>query len=104
MRTESNASENSSVGLIICTPWRVSTVTALPGYQLNVTFIDGLQGIVDMSEFVTQNNIGVFSILCDPDIFNQVTVVYGVVTWQKGIDLAPDAMYDAIQKDGIWRL
>ena len=47
---------------------------------------------------------GVFQKLQNPDFFNQVTVVNGYVSWPGEIDLAPDAMYEAIQKKGEWIL
>ena len=40
----------------------------------------------------------------DPDIFGMVFLEYGAVTWPGEIDLAPDAMYDAIKTTGIWHL
>ena len=30
-------------------PWRVASVEALPGYRLRLRFLDGLEGVVDMS-------------------------------------------------------
>ena len=32
------------------------------------------------------------------------TVVFGVVTWGNGVDLAPDAMHDEIERNGEWVL
>jgi hypothetical protein len=28
--------------------------------------------------------------------------VLGTIQWPNGVDLAPDAMYDAIREHGIW--
>lgn len=44
----------------------------------------------------------IFEPLRDPDVFRQVRVELGAVTWRNGADLAPDAMYDAIAADGYW--
>ena len=85
-------------------PWRVVNVEALPGLRLRVTFIDGLSGTVDMSELVQSPRAGVFAALADPSLFSQVRVEYGAVAWPGELDLAPDAMYAAIQKQGVWRL
>jgi hypothetical protein len=35
---------------------------------------------------------------------NQAHLEYGVVTWPGEIDLAPDAMHDAVKKSGRWIL
>lgn len=104
MRTESNAKENITPGLTICTSWRVLSVDMMPAYCIRVTFIDGLQGVIDMSRLISSEMAGVFARLRDVDMFNQVSVIYGVVTWPGEIDLAPDAMYDAIKAHGIWVL
>jgi hypothetical protein len=104
MRTESNAQENSAVGLKIVAPWRVNHVLPLEEFTLKVTFIDGVCGMVSMKGLIFSQNAGVFAVLRQPDIFNQVSIVHGVVTWPGEIDLAPDAMYDAIRAMGQWIL
>ncbi|MBV8801798.1 MAG: DUF2442 domain-containing protein [Gammaproteobacteria bacterium] len=67
-------------------------------------FIDGTRGFVEMYRRVTSNKAGVFATLKDINIFNQVYIEYGVVTWPNGIDLAPDAMHNEIKAHGKWIL
>jgi hypothetical protein len=88
----------------ITAPWRVKSVEALDGYRLHVRFIDGVEGEVDMSEFVRAPDAGVFAALADPDMFVQAYVELGAVTWPGELDLAPDAMHDEIEKHGVWIL
>jgi hypothetical protein len=88
----------------ITAPWRVKAVEALDGYRLRVRFIDGVEGEVDMSGFVHAPDAGVFAVLADPDIFAQAHAELGAVTWPGELDLAPDAMHDEIEKNGIWIL
>jgi hypothetical protein len=71
---------------------------------LRVAFADGLTGTVDMSHMVQSPKAGVFAALADPSLFAQVTLEYGAVTWPGELDLAPDAMYSAIQKHREWSL
>lgn len=85
-------------------PWRVAVVEALAGYRLKVRFLDGTEGIVDMSARVRSADAGVFARLSDPVRFGEVFVDYGVVTWPGEIDLAPDAMHQAIRENGQWVL
>jgi hypothetical protein len=85
-------------------PWRVKAVEALAGYRLHVRFIDGLEGGVDMGERIRSPRAGVFAVLAGRDVFTQVFLELGAVTWPGKIDLAPDAMYDEIKKNGVWRL
>jgi hypothetical protein len=87
-------------------PWRVASVTALPGACLRVTFVDGTVGEVQMKMFLSNPSIDgtIFEPLRDPAIFAQAQVVLGAVQWPNGADLAPDAMYDAIRERGQWIL
>ena len=85
-------------------PWRVANVRPLPDFRLQVTFNDGLEGIVDMQARVHAKTAGVFSTLADSKNFNTVSVQFGAVTWENGVDLAPDAMYEAIKAHGEWIL
>src|SRR3990167_4924647 len=90
---------------IICkAPWRLTKVKALPNYILEVTFVDGTHGFVDMKLLVASEDAGVFAVLKDVELFNQVYLEYGAVTWPGEIDLAPDAMHDEIKAHGIWVL
>lgn len=83
-------------------PWRVAEVRALTGYRLHVRFLDGTEGTVDLAKLVRSPEAGIFASLIDIPLFDQVFVEHGAVNWPCGIDLAPDAMYAAIKKDGRW--
>jgi hypothetical protein len=90
---------------VICTaPWRLSKVIALANFRLEVTFIDGTQGFVDLTQRIFSPKAGVFSVLQDTTLFNQVYIQQGAVTWPGDIDLAPDAMYNEIKRHGVWIL
>lgn len=81
---------------------RLKSVRSLPNYTLEVQFMDGTQGQVKMIDLITSKEAGVFAELKDEEIFNQVHLEYGVVTWPGEIDLAPDAMYHEIKQKGVW--
>ena len=85
-------------------PWRVASVTAVPDFCLQVTFVDGTKGEVDLCNFLNNSSTNgtVFEALRDPAVFGQVRVMMGAVQWANGADLAPDAMYDAIKTHGRW--
>jgi hypothetical protein len=108
MRTESNTCEDTPSALAEeiapRSPWRVTEVEALPEFRLKVVFADGLAGIVDMSSMVRSLKAGVFAALADPIRFAQVKLEYGAVAWPGELDLAPDAMYDAIREHRQWTL
>ncbi|MGH9616843.1 MAG: DUF2442 domain-containing protein [Acidobacteriaceae bacterium] len=78
----------------------MTAVEVLPGFRLQVGFIDGVKGVVDMSSLVHSPKAGVFTALADPLKFAQVTLQYGALAWPGELDLAPDAMRTAIQEHG----
>lgn len=90
--------------IIPAAPWRVASVSAEAGFRLRVRFVDGLEGMVDMSGLVHSPAAGVFAVLADGALFSQVFVEHGVVTWPGELDLAPDAMHSEIKAHGEWRL
>lgn len=104
MRNQTDAPEDSTPGMIPVAPWRVASVKVLMGYSLRVRFVDGTEGIVDLSGLITGKEAGVFATLRDPQLFSQASLSYGTVVWPGELDLAPDAMYDAIKAEGRWVL
>lgn len=102
MRDEANTEANSASHLTARVPWTVVEVHAIAGHRLRVLFADGTAGEVDVSEFIFADDAGVFERLRDSDAFAQVRIVDGVVSWPGDLDLAPDAMYDAIVETGRW--
>jgi Protein of unknown function (DUF2442) len=73
------------------------SVEALQGCRLRVRFLDGLEGVVDMSGLVASPDSGVFAALADSEAFNRAFVALGVVCWPGGLDIAPDAIYAGIK-------
>jgi hypothetical protein len=69
--------------------------------RLSVRFADGLAGHV---RFLPEHLTGVFEALKDPEFFQKVFVDGGAVAWPGQIDLAPDAMYQAVRAQGEWVL
>lgn len=102
MRNQTTAEEDRAPGVIPATPWRVKDIEVLDGYRLRVHFRDGTAGTVNLSRLVTGERAGVFTSLRDPALFAQARVECGVVTWPGELDLAPDAMYEAIKQQGEW--
>lgn len=104
MRKKSAPKENIAPRIICTAPWRLSKVTPLANYELEVVFNDGTHGIVEMVTLIMSDQAGVFAALKNQDLFNEAHLEYGVLTWPGDIDLAPDAMHDAIKQTGRWVL
>jgi hypothetical protein len=73
-----------------------------PEFRLEVRFQDGTKGTADLSCLILSKTAGVFAALRDPQIFSQARIECGAVTWPGELDLAPDAMYEAIKRTGAW--
>jgi len=106
MRTQANAKKDYAPRItpeiVPKAPWRVAEVRPLPEFRLWVRFNDGLVGTVNMAQMIHSSAAGGFVVLRDKELFNQVALEYGAVMWPGGVDLAPDAMHDAISRDGEW--
>jgi len=79
----------------------VVDVTILGYLEFAVTFADGLSGRVRL---LPSHLYGVFEKLKDREFFNSIQVTEGFVSWPGEIELAPDAMYEAIRDSGEWVL
>jgi len=79
--------------------WDVVHVRVSGPHRLFVQFRDGLEGEV---QFQPSFFRGVFAPLQDEQAFGQVRADDGVVTWPGELDLAPDAMHQAIKDKKIW--
>ena len=100
MRSEAAPQADIAFGVEPCSP-PVVAVKATAALTLNVEFADGVRGEV---RFLPSHLTGVFEPLRDPDFFAQARVENGVATWPEELDLAPDAMYEAVKRCGIWVL
>ena len=70
---------------------RAVEVRPLDNYQIWIRYSDGVEGIVDLSEFVGK---GVFRQWDDYREFQQVCIgAEGQIAWSDEIDMCPDALY-----------
>ena len=70
---------------------KISKVKVLQGYCLELTFDDGVCGMVDLSDLVGR---GVFASWRDRHSFEQVQIgSLGELIWDDQVDLCPDSLY-----------
>jgi hypothetical protein len=72
----------------------VTEVHVLDGYRVELTFSDGVRGIVDLVDRIVGRG-GIFAPLEAPQVFRQVRVEeeLGTVVWPNGADICPDLLY-----------
>ena len=104
MPIETTTKEHSSSGVVAAAPWRLRSVSVLPGYRLSVSCNDGTSGIVDMSKLVSSESAGIYATLKDECIFNQATIELGVLTWPTGADLDPEWVHEELGKNKTWSI
>ncbi len=104
MSNEAVAQDYRPAGVKAAAPWRIRSVEVLPGYCLSVTCNDGTTGIVDMSRLVTGNQAGIFAALKDEQLFSEVRLELGALTWPNGADMDPEWIHDEIARNNVWQV
>jgi hypothetical protein len=72
----------------------VTSVRVLDGYSIELTFSDGVQGVVDLAKRIVGRG-GVFAPLEEAKFFRQVAVdnELGTIVWPNGADICPDLLH-----------
>jgi hypothetical protein len=64
----------------------IKTVRPAGSFTLEVELNDGRKGLFDVTPYL---HLPALKALRDADYFDQVSVLYGAVTWPDGEDIAP---------------
>ncbi len=71
--------------------YKINKVKALSDYKIWLKYLDGTEGILDLSDLVGR---GVFSEWNDYEKFKNVKIgSSGELIWQDEVDLCPDSLY-----------
>ena len=75
----------------------VKNVRYVSGYKLEITFKDGMTGVIDLEPELWGE---MFEPLKDLDYFKQVRVdsELDTIVWPNGVDLAPEFLYEEAMK------
>ena len=71
----------------------VTDAKPLADYRLWVRFSDGIEGEIELQEFVNSDSRPIVAALRDRDIFAAICVEMDTVVWANGFDLAPEFLY-----------
>ncbi len=77
--------------------WELNEVTDLSyrhGYVFHIVFDDGLEGDVDLAEYVEKSPI--FEPLRDISFLRRAKVEGGTIAWPNGADIAPETLYEKV--------
>jgi len=77
---------------------RITDVKYIVDYKLELTFSNGVSGIIDLANRIV-NRGGVFLSLENQDVFSKVKVdkEIGTLVWPNGVDLDPDVLYSRVK-------
>jgi len=75
----------------------VKAVRYLRDYKLELTFADGVNGVVDFAPWIVGKG-GVFAPLEGKDYFAKVSVNddVGTIVWPNGVDFDPEVLYSQV--------
>lgn len=73
----------------------------IDNYKLELTFNDGITGIVDLEDKVFSDHRSVFKPLQDIEVFKNFRQNRWTIEWEHGVDLAPEFLYELILKSKI---
>jgi len=105
MRASATTETYQTLDIKPAAPWRVFGIKVESAYRLEVFFMDGSSGWVDLGLWLRSKRIdgSIFEPLRGEDFFRRAEVALGAITWPNGADLPPDVIYDAIRLGGIWQ-
>jgi len=66
-------------------------------YKVFVEFNDGVKGVIDFKEKLTNDHREIIRDLLDPALFKTVTVDMDTLTWKNGVDFAPEDLYQQVK-------
>jgi len=69
----------------------ITDVEHLDDYRLHLTFSNGAEGIVDLSDELFGE---IFEQLRDIELFKQVYITSRTIEWPNGADFAPEFLYE----------
>ena len=69
------------------------SVSTIPEYKLQVTFDDGVSGIIDLKSFIEK---GIFSVLKNEQLFNKAYATGYSIAWNEELEIDAIAVYAEI--------
>ncbi len=65
-------------------------------YRLYVKFNDGTAGEVDLKSKIFDDPRPIFRALRDREFFSRLRVANDTISWENGLDLAPEYLYEQV--------
>jgi hypothetical protein len=69
-------------------------------YKIFIEFNDGIKGIIDFKEKLSNDHRQIIRDLLDYNKFKTVKVDMDTLCWDNGVDYAPEYLYEEIMENG----
>ena len=76
----------------------VTQAKYLKNYQIEIAFSDSLRGIIDLEKVIEKDRRPIFQELKDLKKFSQIRLDLDTITWQNGLDLSPEFLYELLNQ------
>ena len=79
----------------------VKKVELVDGYTVSIEFNDGQNGKINFKNELEKDHRAIIQELLDLEIFKTVKIEYDTLSWDNGVDFAPEYLYEqmVIQKN-----
>jgi len=74
--------------------WITDAEKAKGTYEILITFNDGKSTIVDLKNTIENDHRSIIRDLLDVNTFNSFSVANDTVSWENGVDFAPEYLHE----------
>jgi hypothetical protein len=70
-------------------------------YQIELVFNNNKKGVVDLKNTIFTDTRDIFKELKDLNKFKKFKIEFDTLSWENGLDLAPEFLYDLLKSDKV---
>jgi hypothetical protein len=77
----------------------ISKAKQVDDYQIELVFNNKKKGVVDLKNTIFTDHREIFKELKDLNKFKKFKIEFDTLSWENGLDLAPEFLYDLLKSD-----
>ena len=75
----------------------ITSAKQISDYKIEIIFNDKTKGIVDLKNTIFTDHRDIFKELKDLNKFKKFKIEFDTLSWENGLDLAPEFLYDLLK-------